>query len=90
MKFDRSNKFDFCYYGQVIRYGWNRVYLRNGQVIISGGNIYFAGDGTYEAHIFCIIFVLFQNMARMQLEDSHSCKLSSTDISLQWLLTMME
>ena len=31
MKFDRSNKFDFCYYGQVNTFG---------------GNIYFAGDGT--------------------------------------------
>ena len=31
MKFDRSNKFNFCYYGQVNTY-W--------------GNIYFAGDGT--------------------------------------------
>ena len=33
MKFDRSNKFDFCYYGQVN---------------IFGGTIYFAGDGTLE------------------------------------------
>ena len=32
MKFDRSNKFDFCYYGQVNTFG---------------GTIYFAGDGTY-------------------------------------------
>ena len=31
MKFDRSNKFDFCYYGQVNTFG---------------GNIYFAGDAT--------------------------------------------
>ena len=31
MKFDRSNKFDLCYYGQVNTFG---------------GNIYFAGDGT--------------------------------------------
>ena len=29
--FDRSNKFDLCYYGQVNTFG---------------GNIYFAGDGT--------------------------------------------
>ena len=34
MKFDRSNKFDFCYYGQVNTFG---------------GNIYFAGDSTYDA-----------------------------------------
>ena len=32
MKFDRSNKFDFCYYGQVNTFG---------------GTIYFAGDGTF-------------------------------------------
>ena len=32
MKFDRSNKFEFCYYGQVNTFG---------------GNIYSAGDGTY-------------------------------------------
>ena len=31
MKFDRSNKFDFCYYAQVNPFE---------------GNIYFAGDGT--------------------------------------------
>ena len=31
MKFDRSNKFDLCYYGKVSTIG---------------GNIYFAGDGT--------------------------------------------
>ena len=30
MKFDRSNKFDLCYYGQVNTFG---------------GNINFAGDG---------------------------------------------
>ena len=32
MKFDRSNKFDFCYYGQVNTYG---------------GIVYFAGDGSF-------------------------------------------
>ena len=32
MKFDRSNKSDFCYYGQVNTFG---------------GNIYFAGDGIF-------------------------------------------
>ena len=31
MKFDRSNKFDFCYYGQVNTFG---------------STIYFAGEGT--------------------------------------------
>ena len=47
MKFDRSNKFEFCYYGQVNTFG---------------GIIYFAGDGTeaqwspklqFLAHLFC-------------------------------------
>ena len=32
MKFDRSNKFDLCYYGQVNTFG---------------DTIYFAGDVTY-------------------------------------------
>ena len=34
MKFDRSNKFDLCYYGQVNTFG---------------SNIYFAGDNTMES-----------------------------------------
>ena len=34
MKFDRSNKFDLCYYGQENTFG---------------GNIYFAGNGTSNA-----------------------------------------
>ena len=46
MKFDRSNKFDFCYYGQVnslrlkssVASKWASKHL--------WGNIYFAGDGT--------------------------------------------
>ena len=46
MKFDRSNKFDLCYYGQVnslrvkssVVSKWTRKHL--------WGNIYFAGDGT--------------------------------------------
>ena len=33
MKFDRSNKFDLYYYGQVNSFDFE-------------GNIYFAGDGT--------------------------------------------
>ena len=40
MKFDRSNKFDLCYYGQV-----NSLRLKSSIVNIFGGNIYFAGDG---------------------------------------------
>ena len=47
MKFDRSNKFDLCYYGQVnslrlkssVASKWANKYL--------WGNTYFAGDGTY-------------------------------------------
>ena len=46
MKFDRSNKSDFCYYGQVnslrlkssVASKWASKHL--------WGNIYFAGDGT--------------------------------------------
>ena len=45
MKFDRSNKFDLCYNGQV-----NCVRLKSSvaskwQVNSFGSNIYFAGDG---------------------------------------------
>ena len=36
MKFDRSNKFDFCNYGQVNSIRQTRVLLRNGQVEIYG------------------------------------------------------
>ena len=38
MKFDRSNKFDLCYYGQV-----NSLRLKSS--VASKGNIYFAGEG---------------------------------------------
>ena len=47
MKFDRSIKFDLCYYGQV-----NSPLLISSEAskwankYIWGGNIYFAGDGT--------------------------------------------
>ena len=47
MKFDRSNKFDFCYYGQV-----NSLRLKSSVAskwaskTPCGSNIYFAGDGT--------------------------------------------
>ena len=40
MKFDRSNKVDLCYYGQV-----------NEQVNIFAGNIYFAVDGAYVGRV---------------------------------------
>ena len=47
MKFDCSNKFDLCYYGQVnslllkssVASKWTSKYFL-------GSNIYFAGDGT--------------------------------------------
>ena len=47
MKFDRSNKFDICYYGQV-----NSLRLKSSVASKRAskhlwGNIYFAGDGTY-------------------------------------------
>ena len=47
MKFDRSKKFDFCYYGQV-----NSLRLKSSIASkwaskhLWGGIIYFAGDGT--------------------------------------------
>ena len=43
MKFDRNNKFDFCYYGQV-----NSLRLKSSVASkwASGGFIYFAGDGS--------------------------------------------
>ena len=44
MKFNRSNKFDFCYYGQVNSIRQKSSVVRNGQVNTFGGNIYFAGD----------------------------------------------
>ena len=46
MKFDRSNKFDFCYYGQV-----NSLRLKSSAASKWAsehlwGNIYFSGDGS--------------------------------------------
>ena len=41
MKFDRSNKFDLCYYGQVV---CEEDSLRL-KLNTFGGNFYFAGDG---------------------------------------------
>ena len=52
MKFDRSNKFDSCYYGQVNSLRLKSSLVRNGQENTFEGNIYFAGDGT------CIFSVL--------------------------------
>ena len=48
MKFDRSNKFDLCYYGQVNSLRVKSNVASNGQVNTFGGNIYFAGDFTYQ------------------------------------------
>ena len=41
MKFDRSNKFDLCYYGQVNTFG---------------GNTYFASDDIY-IYIYIYIYI---------------------------------
>ena len=46
MKFDRSNKFDLCYYGQVNSLRLQSSVASNGPVNNFGGNIYYAGDGT--------------------------------------------
>ena len=39
MKFDRSNKFDFCYYGQVKSLRLKSSVASNGQVNTFGGTI---------------------------------------------------
>ena len=46
MKFDRSNKFYFCYYGQVNSLRQKSSVTSKEQVNNFGSNIYFAGDGT--------------------------------------------
>ena len=46
MKFDRSNKFDFYYYGQVNSLQVKLNVASNEEVSTFGGNIYFAGEGT--------------------------------------------
>ena len=68
MKFDRSNKFDFCYYGQVnslrlkssVASKWASKHL--------WGNIYFAGDGTFH----CFPFSCFENW---KLYETHEREL---------------
>ena len=47
MKFDRSNKFDLCYYGQVNSLRLKSSVASKGQVNPFGGNTYFAGVGTF-------------------------------------------
>ena len=58
MKFDRSNKFDFCYYGQV-----NSLRLKSCKASkwanTFGGNTYFAGDGAPDCPI-SVIFEIFR------------------------------
>ena len=53
MKFDCSNKFDLCYYGQV-----NSLQVKSSEAskwaskqLYEHVNIYFAGDGTYFTNI---------------------------------------
>ena len=48
MKFDCSNKFDFCYYGQVNSLAMTKIdcSFEMGRYLNTfGGTIYFAGDG---------------------------------------------
>ena len=46
MEFERSNKFDLCYYGQANLLRLRLSVASKWQVNTYGGNIYFAGDGT--------------------------------------------
>ena len=52
MKFDRSNKFDLCYYGQVNSLRLKSSVASKWQVNTFGGNIYFAGNITSHLWIF--------------------------------------
>ena len=45
MKFDRSNKFHLCYYGQVNTLRLKSSVASKWALSIFGGNIYFAGVG---------------------------------------------
>ena len=61
MKFDISNKFDLCYYGQV-----NSLQLQSSVALASKwaskhlwGTIFFAGDGTLNAASFSLFFTVF-------------------------------
>ena len=54
MKFDRSNKFDLCYYGQV-----NSLRLKS-SVASKWSHIYFAGDGTVRSIDFLLNLVTLQ------------------------------
>ena len=47
MKFDRSNKFDLCYYGQVNSLRLKSTVDSKWQVNTFGSTIYSAGDGSW-------------------------------------------
>ena len=47
MKFDSSDKFDLCYYGQINSLRLKSSVASKWQANTYGGNIYFAVDGTY-------------------------------------------
>ena len=48
MKFDHSNKFDLCYYGQVNSLRLTSSVASKWASKHIGGNIYFAGDGSWQ------------------------------------------
>ena len=50
MKFDRSNKFDLCYYGQVNSLRLKSNVASKGTNEHHWGNVYFAGDITFFPH----------------------------------------
>ena len=95
MKFNCSNKFDFCYYGQV-----NSLRLKSSVASEwARGNFYFAGDGTYKC-FWCIgilwiqityLFVLplFTHQYKHCLQNIFSfvwCKQCESEFPVQALL----
>ena len=58
MKFDRCNKFHFCYYGQVNSLRVKLCVASKYEVNTFGGNIYFAGDVTNDNGAWAIFVVL--------------------------------
>ena len=68
MKFDRSNKFDLCYYGQVNSLRLKSTVASNRQVNAFGGTIFFAGHDTTSC-------ILNKNRLRWQsCKNKCSCK----------------
>ena len=69
MKFDRSNKFDLCYYGQV------KSLLPKSSVpskgtskhLALGGNIYFAGDSIIQWRDRRLIPVILQHILNIYI-----------------------